>query len=85
MVVPPKSVVRLAAFTVFPNVVIPVPVLFAAIFPNVAVPPTAPSKLILPVPVVTVKSFVPLTVDLKAIAEFVLLAVTLPVSETASL
>ena len=61
-VVPPKSVVRLAAFTVFPNVVIPVPVLFATRFPNVVVPPTAPSKLIFPVPLLTVKSCVPSTV-----------------------
>jgi hypothetical protein len=52
---------------------------------NGVAPPIAAPKLIPPVPLLTVKSFVPSTVKLKAIAEFVLLAVTLPVSATASL
>ena len=77
-------VVKLANAVVPPNLVIPV-LLVKPRFPSEAVPPTAPSKLILPVPLLKVKSFVPSTVDLNAIAESVVFAITLPVRLTAPL
>ena len=65
-------VVKLLAATVLLNLVVPA-LLVVLREPNGVEPPTAPSKVIPPVPLavplITVKSFAPLTVDLKAIVE----------------
>ena len=65
-VVPPASVVKLAALTVPPKVV--VPVLFNAIAVSALVAPTLPVKVILPVPAETVSAWVPSIVEPKLTA-----------------
>ena len=71
-VVPTASVLKLAALTVLLNLVIPL--LFAMRLPKAVVLPTSPVKVIFAVPLFAVKSWVPLTVLLKAIALLVVLS-----------
>ena len=70
----------MAASTVLENVVV---LAFVVTLPNAVPPPTAPEKVVVAVPLFVVKFLAPSTVELKAIAEFVVLAVTSLVSLTA--